>query len=65
VLCAVCEGRRRAVDEQLAREEADRLQRINAATPPRRREDPEYETVWNGGGGLSSYAQQTGLRHGH
>lgn len=57
---------------RLEREEASRLQRITAAAPPpstfdgalqqmrdRRRDEPDYETVWSGGAGLSSYVQGT------
>ena len=50
-------------------EESERLRRIAAAAPPARAFDetmqrwrdtnePEYETVWSGGEGLSGYRQK-------
>jgi hypothetical protein len=57
--------------QRLEREEVDRLRRIADAAPPAAsfegrvqqwrdtREDEEFETVWNGGGGLSSYQQRS------
>ena len=55
--------------EKLERDETDRLRRIETAPPPvesfegrvqrwRDEKDEEYETVWNGGAGLTSVGRE-------